>query len=117
MVSLRPCKVECPEPPEFAGTCGFADCVFMPGSTPYLELARIGSQLLVFDSATCDQTAAPPLFHTFTSCLSAQPLSATMLSDALRYSPPAISFSSHIALSAPSSDRCEIRWKSPTSCI
>jgi hypothetical protein len=39
-----------------------------------LELARIGSQLFVFDSATCDQTAAPPLFDTFATRLSAQPL-------------------------------------------
>jgi putative transposase len=39
-----------------------------------LELARIGSQLLVFDSVTCDQTAAPPLFDIFATRLSAQPL-------------------------------------------
>src|SRR5215213_7687795 len=41
----------------------------------HLELARIGSQLLAFDSATSDQTAAPPLFDTFATRLSAQPLS------------------------------------------
>jgi hypothetical protein len=39
-----------------------------------LELARIGSQLFVFDSATCDLTAAPDLFETFATRLSAQPL-------------------------------------------
>jgi len=42
---------------------------FMP-----LELARIGSQLFVFGSSTCDQTAASPLFATFATRLSAQPL-------------------------------------------
>src|SRR5829696_5793741 len=40
-----------------------------------LELARIGSQLFVFDSATCDRTATPPLFAVFDTRLSAQPLS------------------------------------------
>jgi hypothetical protein len=39
-----------------------------------LELARIGSQLFVYDSATCDQTATPPLFDTFATRLSVQPL-------------------------------------------
>src|SRR5215210_9118851 len=40
----------------------------------FLELARIGSQLFVFGSSTCDQTAASPLFETFATRLSAQPL-------------------------------------------
>jgi hypothetical protein len=40
-----------------------------------LELARIGSQLFVYDSATRDQTATPPLLDTFATRLSAQPLS------------------------------------------
>jgi hypothetical protein len=44
-----------------------------------LELARIGSQLFVYDSATRDQTAAPPLFDTFATRLSAQPLSTNRL--------------------------------------
>ena len=39
-----------------------------------LELARIGSQFFVFALAPCDQTAAPPLFDTFATRLSAQPL-------------------------------------------
>jgi len=46
-----------------------------------LELARIGSQLFVFDSATCDQTASLPLFVTCATCLSAQPLSVVSLGD------------------------------------
>jgi hypothetical protein len=39
----------------------------------YSELARIGSQLFVFGSSTCDQTAASPLFETFATRLSTQP--------------------------------------------
>jgi hypothetical protein len=48
-------------------------------TTGYLELARIGSQLFVFGSATCDQTAAPPLFDIFATRISAQPLSSAQL--------------------------------------
>src|SRR5215210_7994268 len=47
------------------------------GSLLHLELARIGSQLFVFGSSTCDQTAASPLFETFATRLSAQPLSTS----------------------------------------
>src|ERR671911_1272176 len=52
---------------EFVGLC-------------YLELARIGSQLFVFDSATSDQTVVSPLFDTFDTHLSAQPLSEDLIS-------------------------------------
>ncbi len=44
------------------------------GEIHSLELARIGSQRFAFNSATCDQIVAPPLFVTFTTRLSAQPL-------------------------------------------
>ena len=50
-----------------------------PGSDGYptdLELARIGSQLFVYDSATRGQTAIPPLFDTFATSLSAQALNS-----------------------------------------
>jgi hypothetical protein len=40
-----------------------------------LELARIGSQLFAIDSAKSDQMAAPRQYDTFTTRLSAQPLS------------------------------------------
>src|SRR5215212_4914839 len=59
--------------------CGAIHRSAWKGNSPkfVLELARIGSQLLAFDSATSDQTAAPPLFDTFATRLSAQPLSPT----------------------------------------
>src|SRR5215211_6722431 len=47
----------------------------------FLELARIGSQLFVFGSSTCDQTAASPLFATFATRLSAQPLRSKTMSE------------------------------------
>ena len=56
-----------------------------------LELARIGSQLFVYDSATRDQTATSPLFDTFATRLSAQPLNLedrrTVLADAVKALP------------------------------
>src|SRR5829696_3140465 len=51
-----------------------ADVLYGGDDKDYLELARIGSQLFIFGSATCDQIASSPLFDTFTTRLSAQPL-------------------------------------------